>query len=142
MVMADLVKRGIEVMEPKYAGSAFDILAYDGSNFIKVQVKCSSPNERGKLMFDVRKSHGETRNYSSEDYDVLAVVDFDSGRIGYLEYGEFNSETGTTQVTMWTREPESMNGFGKKHKLKLLSEYSDFPSYAIGKRETAEVSAS
>lgn len=124
LVMADLVKRGFEVAEPRFAGSVYDLIASKGGPLIKLQVKCSNPNERGKIVCDIRKSHANDRLYTSSDFDVLAVVDYEKGLIAYMSYKEV---AGKTRVSIWNKTPQSMSGFGGSQKLRLFDEYKSFP---------------
>jgi Holliday junction resolvase-like predicted endonuclease len=112
-VTGDLTLKGYVVLHPILPNTPFDLVVYDGKEFVKVQVKTGTFNDVGKLFVYLRKKNES--KYTESDYDVLAVFETSSKQIAYLPFSEktkltFTSEgrRGTVSLRMqdFTRFPE------------------------------------
>jgi hypothetical protein len=111
-VIGDLTLRGFAVLQPILPNTPFDLVAYNGKDFIKVQVKTGTFNDDGKMFAYLRKKNND--GYNESDYDVLAVFETTSKQIAYLPF------TDKTKLT-FTRE-------GKRGTVSLkMEDYLEFP---------------
>jgi hypothetical protein len=83
-VTGDLTLKEYVVLHPILPNTPFDLVVYDGKDFVKVQVKTGTYNDDGKMSVTLRKSNND--RYAESDYDVLAVFETESKQIAYLPF--------------------------------------------------------
>jgi hypothetical protein len=111
-VIGDLTLKGFVVLQPILPNTPFDLVVYNGKDFVKVQVKTGSYNDDGKMFAYLRKTKGD--GYIESDYDVLAVFETTSKQIAYLPFLD------KTKLT-FTRE-------GKRGTVSLrMEDFAEFP---------------
>lgn len=135
IAIADLMMKFIPSSQPMLPGSPYDLIADVNRIRYTVQIKIAK-NKGDKLIVDYRKSHVESRNYTREDFDILAVVDLESRKVAYIPPELW---VGKTQITMWKNPPKSLNGFGGNRIPVMFDDYLEFPELSvIGKRSDTE----
>lgn len=94
-VKADLCEKGFLILSPETEHSPFDLVAYDGTRFLRVQVKYRTVN-KGKV--SVRSStcwadsHGShKREYDMTQIDYFAIYVEDLGKCFYFPSSLFGS---------------------------------------------------
>jgi hypothetical protein len=85
-VIGDLTLKGYVVLQPVLPNTPFDLVVYNGKDFVKVQVKTGTYNEDGKMFVYLRKKGNVS--YIDSDYDVLAVFETSSKQIAYLPFSD------------------------------------------------------
>lgn len=107
VVTADLVKSGIDVMMPISEHLPFDLVAFDGESFHKVQVKYVAADRTGKLEVKLRKhvSHGgvygknRMARFTDGEIDVLAIYCPDTDLVYYVRSKDFPTGYVTLRLT-------------------------------------------
>ena len=90
LVCSDLFKRGYSATLVGGNGP-YDILLDTGVNIYKVQVKTTTHegNSNTYLLRPSRNfSHGQRVNYNEGEWDIIAFVILNEGKIGYLRYDD------------------------------------------------------
>jgi len=102
-VQADLCEQGLIVCTPQTEHALFDIVAYCGSRFWKVQVKfCSAPD--GVLIGTCQRTwadkHGNhIQKYADGDFDVLALYCPETDECYYIPWEKCNKRCISLRVT-------------------------------------------
>jgi hypothetical protein len=91
----DLIEKGYIVLIPSTEHAPFDLVAYDGTRFVRIQVKYRSA-EKGCLMVnlinwwaDKNGSHG--KRVDKSQVDVLCIYCPETDKCYYLRAEEINS---------------------------------------------------
>ncbi|MED1527845.1 group I intron-associated PD-(D/E)XK endonuclease [Bacillus pumilus] len=125
VVRADLAKRNIVSLSPDLPWTHYDLVADINGVFTRIQVKTNIKHDGYRMKIDNRKSNGVSRPYTKEDYEVLAIVDLESGGVAYLPYEVWK---GKSQINIMLREVLNMKGYGKDKQPLYFSDFIDFPN--------------
>ena len=88
-VIADLLQRGTQVMQPIDSTSPFDLVTYDGTTFKRVQVKYRTVDKHGKVCVSVRRADvrgGKAIYKPNLEVDVVAIYVADVDQCFYFDY--------------------------------------------------------
>jgi hypothetical protein len=94
-VIGDLTLKGFVVLQPVLPNTPFDLVVYNGKDFVKVQVKTGTYNDDGKMFVYLRKKGNDS--YVETDYDVLAVFETTTKHIAYLPFSDNTKLTFTRE---------------------------------------------
>jgi hypothetical protein len=122
-VMGDLILKGYIPYTPAMENTECDIIAHRGKELHRVQVK-SSTSDGDKIKVDLTRPSARNKYYDKDDFDVLAVYDFDTCDVAYLLWAELQNKR---SLTLRFTEVVGSNGFVGENGRKFFYDYSDFP---------------
>ncbi|MEC0429347.1 group I intron-associated PD-(D/E)XK endonuclease [Bacillus subtilis] len=105
IVRADLAKKEIISLSPDIPWTHYDMVADINGSFVKIQVKTKMEHDGYRMIIDNRKSNGISRPYTKSDYDVLAIVDLESRRVGLHRISGSYNERDCGVITNDKRTP-------------------------------------
>ncbi len=88
-VIADLLQRGTQVLQPIDSTSPFDLVTYDGTSFKRVQVKYRTVGKDGYVDVAVRRAdvrNGKAVYKPNEEVDIVAVYVTNVDKCYYFDY--------------------------------------------------------
>ena len=127
LVLADLLRRGLQIALPLGENQRYDLIVDLGSCLHRVQCKAVTPKS-GALTVKTRSTSswsGKTQGsykYTAADIEVLAVVDLASEGVYYLPA----SLLGNGKSELKLRLEPTKNGQIKG--IRMASAYADYPS--------------
>ena len=107
LVMADLIRNGFEVAVP-IIDTGFDLIAYEGSQYWRVQVK-SHHKPKQNLVRTRRSATGEgQRIYDKSVIDAFAFVCLESGDVLVASVNDLRGKTGITLTSSFLTNTETL----------------------------------
>jgi hypothetical protein len=96
-IMENLIQQSIAIFIPFSASLPFDIVAYTNNKFYKIQVKYRKLGTNKKILAiyadrsAICNSHITRKNYTDDDFDVLAVYCPDTNQCYFIPKNTFNT---------------------------------------------------
>jgi len=86
-VAAKYIDKGFTVSRPLTDHAPYDLLIDDGIKISRVQIKArSSRDDKISVELYTSSANNYNRNYSINDFDIIAVYNIDSGEIAALTW--------------------------------------------------------
>lgn len=107
LVTAELMRHGFEVAVP-VNDTGFDLLAYEGAQYWRVQVKATSTKNKLVRTRRAKTSDGGQRLYDKTVIDAFAFICLDSGDVQVASVSDLKGKTGITLTSQFLTTTENL----------------------------------
>ncbi|MEC3678215.1 group I intron-associated PD-(D/E)XK endonuclease [Bacillus velezensis] len=135
-VKGDLLMKNYVPFEPEIDNTECDIAVIQNGNLVRIQVKSARSEDLKKVKFDLTRSSASSRFYTKDDFDVLALYDFATNKIAYIDW---RSITHKRSITLRYTDTPCKNGFVGENGRLFFDDYRELPQ--IIRSVSTEVSA-
>lgn len=114
-VQCDLCEKGYTVLTPMTEHSPFDVVAYDGKNFHRMQVKYRKLNSSGCIEVPMRTcwadKHGtHMKDYDKDQIDYFAIYCPDTEKCYYVKSNDIRKN-----LTLRVNPPKNNQSVGVRY---------------------------
>ncbi|WP_230116388.1 group I intron-associated PD-(D/E)XK endonuclease [Bacillus velezensis] len=122
-VKGDLLMKNYVPFEPEIDNTECDIAVIQNGNLVRIQVKSARSEDLEKVKFDLTRSSAACRFYTKDDFDVLALYDFATNKIAYIDCGYYTQTKHYVEIHRYTLQ----NGFVGENGRLFFDDYRELP---------------
>ncbi|MGG4126444.1 group I intron-associated PD-(D/E)XK endonuclease [Bacillus licheniformis] len=124
IVVSDLILKGYEPYLPTMGNTECDVLVEKDGKAYRVQVKSARSEDGEKVKFDITRPSASSKHYSKDDFDILALHDFYSGKTAYLVWRDLPHKR---SITLRYSNTVDSNAFVGANGRLFFDDYLEFP---------------